>query len=220
MDDTLCNFSFIPIFQNSLRIVCKLKFSKKEEYLRQKDKKLRKVIDANGHIAFKPNKKNQFDTLVWIVTSQFISTKAADSIFKNIRQYFNSDYLDEKYFKNLNIDEIKKLGLSYNKSRTIIEVSELFINKTLRDLTSLKEDDLRSNLLQVFGIGPWSINMFEIFCLGKLDIFTSKDAGLRLAMNKAGIINLESNWDTYDNYAAKWSPFRTIASLHLWKFVD
>ena len=220
MDDTLCNFSFIPIFQNSLRIVCKLKFSKKEEYLRQKDKKLRKVIDANGHIAFKPNKKNQFDTLVWIVTSQFISTKAADSIFKNIRQHFNSDFLNEKYFKNLDIYEIKKLGLNTNKARTIKEISELFINENFVDLTILNNDDLRSTLLKVFGIGPWSINMFEIFCLGKLDIFTSKDAGLRLAMNKAGIINLESNWDLYDEYANKWTPFKTIASLHLWKTVD
>ncbi len=188
--------------------------------MRQKDKKLRKVIDANGHIVFKPNKKNQFDTLVWIVISQFISTKAADSIFKNIRQHFNSDFLNEKYFKNLDIYEIKKLGLSTNKARTIKEISELFMNENFVDLTILNNDDLRSTLLKVFGIGPWSINMFEIFCLGKLDIFTSKDAGLRLAMNKAGIINLESNWDTYDNYAAKWSPFRTIASLHLWKFVD
>ena len=62
-----------------------MKFSKKEEYLREKDKKLKKIIDANGHIAFKPNKKNQFDTLIGIVISQFISTKAADSIFKNMK---------------------------------------------------------------------------------------------------------------------------------------
>ncbi len=197
-----------------------MKFSKKEEYLRQKDEKLKKIIDANGHIAFKPNKKNQFDSLVWIVTSQFISTKAADSIFMNIRQHFKTDYLDEKYFKNLNIDEIKKLGLSTNKSRTIKEISELFINQSFRDLTTLNDDDLRSSLLKVFGIGPWSINMFEIFCVGKLDIFTSKDAGLRLAMNKIGMINDETNWDTYDDYAKKWKPYRTIASIHLWKFVD
>ena len=39
-----------------------MKFSKEEEYLRQKDKKLKKIIDKNGHIVFKPNKKNQFDT--------------------------------------------------------------------------------------------------------------------------------------------------------------
>ena len=197
-----------------------MKFSKKEEYLRQKDRKLKKIIDANGHIPFKPDKKNQFDSLVWIVTSQFISTKAADSIFKNIRQNFNLDYLDEKYFSNLNIDEIKKLGLSTNKAKTIKELSDFFLSKSFKDLTILNDDDLRGTLLNIFGIGPWSINMFEIFCLGKLDIFTSKDAGLRLAMNRTGIIDFESNWEVYDNYAEKWSPFRTIASIHLWKFVD
>ena len=44
-----------------------MRFSKEEEYLRQKDKKLKKIIDGNGHIYFKPDKKNQFDTLVGIV---------------------------------------------------------------------------------------------------------------------------------------------------------
>ena len=86
-----------------------MRFSKEEEYLRQKDKKLKKIIDTNGHIVFKPNKKNQFDTLVGIVISQFISTKAANSIFKNIREKFNSEYLNEKQFQHLTIEQIKKL---------------------------------------------------------------------------------------------------------------
>ena len=78
-----------------------MRFSKKEEYLRQKDKKLKKIIETNGHIDFKPVKKNQFDTLVGIVISQFISTKAANSIFKNMRENFNSKYLNEKHFQEL-----------------------------------------------------------------------------------------------------------------------
>ena len=197
-----------------------MKFSKAEEYLRQKDKKLKKIIDRNGHIVFKPNKKNQFDTLVGIVISQFISTKAADSIFKNIRSYFNCEYLNEKQFKNLNVDQIKKLGLSTNKAKTIKELSNLFLNKNLNDLTKLNSKNLNHKLLSVFGIGPWSVNMYEIFCMGNLDIFTSKDAGLRLAMNNTGMIKPESDWIRYDIHAEKWSPYRTIASLHLWKLVD
>tara|TARA_A100001015_G_C15022958_1_gene728949 strand:- start:2293 stop:2889 length:597 start_codon:yes stop_codon:yes gene_type:complete len=197
-----------------------MRFSKKEEYLRQKDKKLKKIIDTNGHIVFKPNKKNQFDTLVGIVISQFISTKAANSIYKNIRENFNSAYLNENHFEKLHINQLKKLGLSTNKAKTIKELSNLFLNDKVYDLSKLNDMDLNESLLSVFGIGPWSINMFEIFSLGKLDIFTSKDAGLRLAMNRIGLIDFESNWDIYDDYAEKWSPFRTIASLHLWKFVD
>ena len=110
-----------------------MRFSKEEEYLRQKDKKLKKIIDTNGHIVFKPNKKNQFDTLVGIVISQFISTKAANSIYKNIRENFNSAYLNEKHFKDLKINEIKKLGLSTNKAKTIKEVSNLYLNKKIND---------------------------------------------------------------------------------------
>ena len=197
-----------------------MKFSKKEEYLRHKDKKLKRIIDINGHIAFKSNKKNQFDSLVGIVVSQFISTKAADSIFKQIKESFNTDYLSEKHFLNLSIGDIKTLGLSTNKAKTIKELSELFISKSFSDLTTLDGNDLRSNLSNVFGIGPWSVNMFEIFCIGELDIFSSRDAGLRLAMNKYGMIKKNSSWDKYDSYANKWSPYKTIASIHLWKAID
>ena len=62
--------------------------------------------------------------------------------------------------------------------------------------------------------------MFEIFCIGKLDVFSSKDAGLRLAMEKSSMVEPNSDWIDYDKFAEKWSPFRTIASLHLWKTVD
>ena len=192
-----------------------MKFSKKEEYLRQKDKKLKKIIDRNGHIVFKPIKKNQFDTLVGIVISQFISTKAANSIFKNIRNNFNSGYLNEKHFQKLTINEIKELGLSANKAKTIKELSNFFLNHRVIDISKLNDD-----LPSIFGIGPWSVNMFEIFCIGKLDVFSSKDAGLRLAMNNLEMIKQESDLSLYDKYAKKWAPYRTIASLHLWKMVD
>jgi DNA-3-methyladenine glycosylase II len=197
-----------------------MRFSKKEEYLRQKDKKLKKIIDENGHISFKSNKKNQFDTLVGIVISQFISTKAANSIFKNIRENFNSEYLNERHFSNKSINEIKKLGLSTNKAKTIKELSELFILENISDLSKLSDRNLNDKLLSIFGIGPWSINMFEIFCLSKQDIFSSKDAGLRLAMNNASMVKPESDWKKYDEYAEEWSPYKSLACLHLWKTVD
>lgn len=197
-----------------------MKFSKKEEYLREKDSKLKKIIDKNGHIVFRPNKQNQFDTLIGIVISQFISTKAANSIFTNIRENFNSDYLNAIHFQNLSISMIKKLGVSRNKAKTIKEISDLYLNQNIKDLSDLNDKQLNQTLLSVFGIGPWSLNMFEIFCIGKLDVFSSKDAGLRLAMNNSGMIKPDSNWEMYDKYASKWSPYKSIASLHLWKTVD
>ena len=197
-----------------------MKLSTKEKYLRNQDKKLKKIIDNNGHIIFKPNIENQFDSLVGIVISQFISTKAANSIFKKIKENFETNILSDIHFEKMTINEIKKLGLSTNKAKTIKELSELFLNNTFKDLSKLNNENLNDQLLSVFGIGPWSVNMFEIFCLGRLDIFSSKDAGLRLAMNNSKMVQPDSDWIKYDEYAKKWSPYRTIAALHLWKTVD
>ncbi len=197
-----------------------MKFSKEEEYLRKKDKKLKKIIENNGHIAFKPNSKNQFDSLVQITISQFISTKAAKSIHQKIKDKFKTEYLNERDFENLSLKEIKNLGLSMNKAKTIKELSDHYLDGTFIDLTKIKSEELNNKLLSVFGIGPWSVNMFEIFCIGNLDIFTSKDAGLRLAMDNHKMIRNPNNLENYDNYAQRWSPYKTIASIHLWKTVD
>ena len=197
-----------------------MKLSQIEIYLGKKDPKLKKIIKENGHIVFKPNNKHQFDSLVEIVIAQFISTSAANSIFQKIKDNFNSEYLNERHFSNKSINEIKKLGLSTNKAKTIKQLSSLYLNKDFDDLSKLNHQKLNDRLLSVFGIGPWSVNMFEIFCIGKLDIFSSKDAGLRLAMENSDMVKPGSNWGAYDKYSERWSPFRTIASIHLWKTVD
>ena len=76
-----------------------MKFSKKEKYLIKKDKKLKKIIEKNGHITFSYSMDNQFDSLVGIVISQFISTNAANTIFRKIKKNFSTDSLNEKHFK-------------------------------------------------------------------------------------------------------------------------
>lgn len=94
------------------------------------------------------------------------------------------------------------------------------MDKNFRSLTELNHEEMNERLLSVFGVGPCSVNMFEIFCIGRVDVFSSKDAGLRMAMNNSKMLKPNSNWDLYDKYAEKWSPYRTIACLHLWKTVD
>ena len=62
--------------------------------------------------------------------------------------------------------------------------------------------------------------MFKLFSLGDEDIFSSKDAALRRAMEESGMVALGSDHKDYDLYAKKWKPFRSIASLHLWRSLD
>ncbi len=197
-----------------------MQFSKAEKYLMNKDKKLNILITENGPINFKSNNKNPFDLLIEIVVSQFISTKAAHAIKSKINLQFNVNHLLPEHFENLSIKKIKELGLSTNKSKCIAELTKLFLSNKFRNNYGYDNDAFRRDLGNIFGIGPWSLNMYDIFLEGKLDIFTSKDAGLRLSMNLLDMVKEDSNFEDYEKYSEKWAPYRTIACLHLWKYVD
>ena len=112
-----------------------MNLSREEKYLRDRDPKLRKAIDKNGHIVFKASKENQFDILVGIVISQFISTTASNSISQKIKNNLKTQFFLPDHFKKLNVLQIKDLGLSLNKAKSIIEFAIL---KFLLSITPLK----------------------------------------------------------------------------------
>lgn len=195
-----------------------MKYSKQENYLINKDKLLKKIIEKNGSIKFSNKDNNYFHELVGIVISQFISTRAAESIKNKILDHFNSIYFEPKQFEKLNISEIKNLGLSLNKAKSILDITILFSNpKFDSNIHNLSEKKLDDTLLSLFGIGPWSLSMFKLFSLGYEDIFSCKDAALIKAMEVANMVMPNSSEDAYERYASGWSPYRSTASIHLWR---
>ena len=194
-----------------------MKYSDEEIYLMKKDKFLKSVIQKNNSITFKPSKTSYFHSMINIVISQFISTTAAAAISKKILIQFKTNTFTPSQFINLSIKEIKSLGLSTNKSKSIKEISRIFHESNLSyKLNSFSEADLDEVLLSIYGVGPWSLQMFKLFKLGYTDIFSSKDAALRKAMEIAGMVKPNSPEVDYDKYSKKWVPYRSIASIHLW----
>jgi len=194
-----------------------MKYSDEEIYLMKKDKFLKSVIQKNNSISFKPSKTSYFHSMINIVISQFISTAAAAAISKKILIHFKTNTFTPSQFINLSIKEIKSLGLSTNKSKSIKEISSIFFESNLAyKLNSFSEADLDEILLSIYGVGPWSLQMFKLFKLGYTDIFSSKDAALRKAMEMAGMVKPNSPEADYDKYSEKWVPYRSIASIHLW----
>ena len=194
-----------------------MKYSDEEIYLMKKDKFLKSVIQKNNSITFKPSKTSYFHSMINIVISQFISTTAAAAISKKILIHFKTNTFTPSQFINLSTKEIKSLGLSTNKSKSIKEISRIFHESNLSyKLNSFSEADLDEVLLSIYGVGPWSLQMFKLFKLGYTDIFSSKDAALRKAMEMAGMVKPNSPEVDYDKYSKKWVPYRSIASIHLW----
>ena len=196
-------------------------FSKAEKSLIESDPKLGKVIENNGHLKFSIKKIDPFNELVNIVISQFISTKAAKGIKEKMLKQLNEESFKILSFKNLTVSQIKSLGLSKNKAKSIKSLVLFFSqNPNSKNLYRLSEEERYDNLIKIFGIGKWSIEMFEMFCVRNKNIFSSGDAAIRVAMEELEMVKKTSDFEKYDKYAKKWDPYKTIACLHLWHFIE
>ena len=196
-------------------------FSKAEKSLIESDSKLAKVIENNGHLKFSIKKIDPFNELVNIVISQFISTKAAKGIKEKMLNQLNEESFKILSFKNLTVSQIKSLGLSKNKAKSIKSLVLFFSqNPNSKNLYKMSVEERYDNLIKIFGIGKWSIEMFEMFCVRNKNIFSSGDAAIRVAMEELKMVKKTSDFEKYDKYAKKWDPYKTIACLHLWHFIE
>ena len=196
-------------------------FSKAEKSLIESDPKLGKVIENNGHLQFSIKKIDPFNELVNIVISQFISTKAAKGIKEKMLKQLNEESFKILSFKNLTISQIKNLGLSKNKAKSIKSLVLFFgQNPNSKNLYRLSEEERYDNLIKIFGIGKWSIEMFEMFYVRNKNIFSSGDAAIRVAMEELEMVKKTNDFENYDTYAKRWDPYKTIACLHLWHFIE
>ena len=196
-------------------------FSKAEKSLIESDPKLGKVIENNGHLQFSIKKIDPFNELVNIVISQFISTKAAKGIKEKMLKQLNEESFKILSFKNLTVSQIKSLGLSKNKAKSIKSLVLFFSqNPNSKNLYRLSEEERYDNLIKIFGIGKWSIEMFEMFCIRNKNIFSSGDDAIRVAMEELRMVKKTNDFEKYDKYAKKWDPYKTIACLHLWHFIE
>jgi DNA-3-methyladenine glycosylase II len=118
---------------------------------------------------------------------------------------------------------LRECGFSTNKSLAILELAEKKLSGTLpskEDLEHISDSDIIKTLVPLRGVGKWTVEMYLIFSLGRMDIFPVDDFGVRegyriwkkkKAQEKPGILAKK---------AKKWAPYRTVVALALWKLAD
>ena len=162
-----------------------------------------------------------FESLVSTVISQQLGLAAADSIFARVKKACGGRLSPESVLEAMPA-ALSAAGLSGAKVKTLKTIVTAIKNNKL-DLLSLKnipEADAVKKLMSIWGLGPWSVEMFLMFALGRGDVFSPGDLGLARAME--AIYNLPKNTPRSSllAIAEKWSPHRTYASLLLWRTRD
>lgn len=174
-----------------------------------------------GVSAKRYTRQDLFSTLASSVTSQQLSTKAADTIWGRLVVACKGEVTPEA-IKKLRLPTMRTCGLSAAKSKTLKELSKAVLSGEL-DLLSLRkipEEEAIVQLSAVWGIGRWTAEMFLMFALEREDVFSPGDLGLRRSIETIYGLPKDVHIRELEMLSLKWSPHRTFASRVLWRVRD
>ncbi len=189
-----------------------------EKHLAQVDPVLGELISNQKLIRREP-RTDYFVSLCRSIIGQQVSVAAATAIFARFEA---ATRLEPKGVLELSNEEIRAVGLSRQKTGYIRDIAAHFVEDpaVYNHLDQQADEQVIQELVEIKGIGVWTAQMFLMFTLGRPDVFAPDDVGLQRAM-----MNLYG-WEVLppkkelEVLAAKWSPYRTVASLHLWQSLN
>lgn len=186
----------------------------------KKDKNLAKIISKFPRPELRAG-RDYFGALLSSIIYQQITGKAAQTIEARFRKLFKSKVKPED-IKKLSLEEWKSAGISPQKMKYIIDLSEKFLDKTInpKNFHKMSDEDIKKHIVAVKGIGPWTGDMFLIFTLNRLDILPTGDLGIQKGFMYAFGMKSLPSVKKMEKLAKSWSPYRTIASMYLWKVAD
>jgi len=193
------------------------KFRKAFDFLR-KDKIMKSLIDKVGN-DIQIDDRSEKDlalAIALLVIEQQVSFKAAITIKKRFR-----NIIENKNYENIikmEEEKMKSIGISYRKVEYIKNVYRYF-QESKFDFYNESEERVVSELIKIKGIGKWTAEMFLIFILFKENIFSKGDLALINSIKRNYRID-DLNEKKLDQIIENWSPYKTIASLLLWKSIE
>lgn len=172
------------------------------------------LIDTHRPPGFAPVEPDKyFDVLVCSIVGQQLSVRAADTIEARLRALVGP--LTPERVLNASAQDLRAVGFSRSKVAYSHGLAEAFTHSTISPhlLTDAPDDTVVSTLTALKGIGPWTAEMFMIFGLGRLDVWSQGDLGLRRAME-------HFFGEATPAIAERWQPYRSVAAWYLWEHSD
>jgi DNA-3-methyladenine glycosylase II len=188
-----------------------------------KDEKLKKLIKQHGTFELK-KQKNLYLYLCYSIMSQQLSTKVA----KVIRQRFIGLYGGEptpQQIIDTPFEKLRAIGMSNAKTNYVQNVARFEMEQGMdhKKLSKMSNEEVIAYLTQIKGVGRWTTEMLLMFALCREDVFAPDDLGLQNAV--IGLYDLKHRKKKIMlakivKIAEQWSPYRTYASMYLWRWKD
>jgi DNA-3-methyladenine glycosylase II len=181
------------------------------------DPRLRQIVSEAGPVPLRLREPG-FEGLAHIIVSQVVSRASADAIWGRMRERIG--LVTAEAYAGLESDAWRIFGLSRIKADTLARVAEAVVAETL-DLHSLSAESPEkalSELTSVKGIGPWTAEVYLMFCGGHADVFPVGDVALQAAVGMAFGHEARPQPKALAREAAVWSPWRSVAARLFWAY--
>ena len=194
-------------------------WNKGKIYLSNKDKVLKKLIHTYRNEYLNLN-SNYFHSLINSIIGQQISVSAADSMKTKFFKLKRN--ITPQTVSKLRTTDLRKCGLSRQKILYIRNISKFFLQnkKFIKNINKSSEEEIYNNLIEIKGVGNWTIHMFLMFSYGSSNIFPTGDLGFLKAISKLYKVQLPISERKLKLLYKKWSPYSSQATWYLWRSLD
>jgi DNA-3-methyladenine glycosylase II len=161
-----------------------------------------------------------FPTLIQIILEQQVSLASARAVFNRLTAALSSSSLTPQGFLALDDAALKTIGFSRQKTAYGRHLAEMILQRQL-DLDALPTMDdaaVRSALLQIKGIGPWSADIYLLMALRRPDVWPAGDLALISAVQRVKRLPDRPTSDTLQEMSLAWQPWRAVAARIFWHY--
>lgn len=201
--------------KNVLIILDEQEIIRAEEHLKGIDPILAEVINTYSPCTIHQINEDSFKQLCASILGQQLSVKAAQSIRNRVLDCVGS--FTPENVEQADSNTLRSKGLSWAKIKYIKALASMVLNGDLLldELRGKNSHEVIAELLKVPGIGIWTAEMFLIFNLAHSNVLSIGDAGLQRAVKK-----LYGENYNLQKVSKKWTPYASVASWYLWRFID
>jgi DNA-3-methyladenine glycosylase II len=187
------------------------------EHLLRLDPRLVAIAAAAGPLPLRLREPG-FEGLAHIIVSQMVSRASAEAIWRRMRPL--DGVLTAEDYMLLHPEAWREFGLSRAKAETLSRIAEAAASGSL-DLLALSgrpPGEALAELTALKGVGPWTAEVYLMFCGGHSDVFPSGDVALQNAVAAAFGLAERPNSKKLAVLAQEWSPWRSVAARLFWAY--
>ncbi len=163
-------------------------------------------------------RRSGFEGLARIITGQQLSVASAGAIWGRVEKAVQP--MEPDVWLRQGAPALRKCGLSAGKAATIGAIAEAIASDALdlHALADADEDTIKTQLTALKGVGPWSADIYIMFCLGRADGWAPGDLALRHAVRDATGADEIPSFPAMEDIAENWRPWRSVAARMLWAY--